>query len=181
MRVLGMRFAEALLDLPQRSLPTPAVQLTGEWRTDYSGNYTVGWSFQLNESILITDIGQIDIEYDGLNHDTTLAFWDEETYELIFEGHIPKAASSSTSLLGHFRSTAIDPFLLEPGNYIVGLQSFADNTDWYVSEAVYTASPALSHTGYRHAEGSVLSFPWYGGETGETGAWFGPNFWYRTP
>ena len=173
-----MRFAEALLELPQSPLPTPAVQLTGEWRTDYSGNYTVGWSFQLYSPITITDIGQIDIEYDGLNHDTMVALWNEDTYELVLEGHIPKAASASTSLLGHFRSTAIDPVDIEAGKYIIALQSFANNTDWYVSEAVYSASPAVSHTGYRHAEGSVLSFPWYAGETGETGAWFGPNFWY---
>ncbi|MEC7987437.1 MAG: sialate O-acetylesterase [Myxococcota bacterium] len=181
MRVIGMRFAEALLGLPQSPLPTPAVQLTGEWRNDYYGNYTVGWSFQLHEPVIVTDIGQIDIELDGLNHDTHLAFWREDTYELIFEGNIPKAASDSTSLLGYFRSTAIDPFLLTPGNYIVGLQSFVDNPDWYVYEAVYTASAEVSHTGYRHSEGSVLAFPWYAGATGETGAWFGPNFWYISP
>lgn len=180
MRVLGIRFAQSLLEISESASPSPAVQLTGQWTFDYVGDYTVGWSFTVLSPITITDVGQLDIESDGLNHGTMVGIWDQNTLSLLQQSWVPAKSTADTSLLGHFRSVGTEPLVLAPGDYIIGLQSFEVDPDKYVHQAEYQLGDGLEYTGYRHAIGSVLQFPDQYGVEDEGGAWFGPNFWYTT-
>jgi len=180
MRVLGMRFADAILGLPQSDVPQPAITLNGNWSHDYTGNFTVGWAFDVANTITVTDVGKFDIGADGLSQDSDIGIWRDETFEMVFMGQIPGQGSGPTSLLGGFRSSGTTEFQLSPGRYVIGVQAFTDSPDEYVHNAGYTTNEEVEYVEYRHQPGSVLGFPATAGIMGTTGAWFGPTFWYVT-
>jgi hypothetical protein len=149
-RALGRRFAARLLGEPLPPLPRPALTVTGTYDASYSGNYTVGWSFSLSEPILVTDLGQFDLGWDGLAHDTTVALWDDATGSLLAQADVPSLAAAWSPLVGNF-----------------------------VYNAEITESESVVWGTGRHVWSTVLSFPTEV-VTGspDQAAWFGPNFLY---
>lgn len=177
MRVMGKRFAQAQLGLPQSLKPRPALTLSGQWSYDYFGDFTIGWSFTIDEPIVITDVGQFDIEWDGLNKNTSIGFWRVDDAALLSVTPVPSQWSGPSSNLGGFRMVGTEPLYLHPGEYVVGSQTFSFDFDWYVYNAVYTPSVGIEIGSARHEPGSVLAFPTQVNAISDgTAAWFGPNF-----
>ena len=178
-RALGRRFAARLLGEPLPPLPRPALTVTGSYDASYTGNYTVGWSFSLSEPIWVTDLGQFDLGWDGLSHDTTVALWDDTTGSLLAQADVPSLAAAWSPLVGNFVYAALEPVALEPGDYVIGVQSYEWNPDYYVYNAGITESEAVRWGTGRHVGSTVLSFP-TAVVTGsvDQAAWLGPNFLY---
>jgi hypothetical protein len=179
MRVLGTRFAEALLGEELSDLPTAAIRLTGTYSAYYTGYYTVGWSFEVSERLRVTDLGIFDYGDDGLNYSATVGIWDADTSSLLLAEEVPSVLQQGTSYVGGFRTVGIEPHVLEPGRYIIGNTTVSGDPNYYVYDAGYQGSENVSWISGMHAEGSVLELPIYSSEGTDTvGLWFGPNFLY---
>ena len=175
-RTLGTRFAESLLGHELSDAPRQAVELSGLWQYSYSGDFTVGWAFTTTRALQITDLGQLDIEQDGLARTTDVGIWTDGG-ALVHTDSVPELAAAWTPLIGHHRYAATEPVVLEPGSYVIGLTTFATDWDWYVYDADTSFDPAVAYVEGRHANGATLSFPTYVNGSSEAAAqWFGPNF-----
>jgi hypothetical protein len=182
-RAIGERFAARLLEEELPPFPAPAVTITGTYTWSYTGNYTVGWRFTLSQDVLVTDLGQFDLGLDGLTHATTVAIWDADTGGLRVEGEVPAAETQSAPSIGNFRYAGVAPTRLEAGDYIIGLQSFLDNPDYYVYDAQITPAGPVTWVEGRHLWSTVLTIPTtvVAGTT-NVATWFGPNFrWTPVP
>jgi len=179
MRVLGTRFAEALLDEEQSDLPTAAVRLTGSYSYGYTGYYTVGWSFEVSERIRLTDVGIFDFGDDGLTTGSTLGIWSAEDRSLLMTAELPTALQMSKSYVDGFRYVGIEDLILDPGLYIIGNTTVSGDPNYYTYSAGYQSSASVEWTSGLHAEGSALELPVYSTTGTDTiGLWFGPNFLY---
>jgi hypothetical protein len=182
MRLLGTRMAQALLGDPFIAFPTPAITMTGSYTYEYSGDFTVGYSFMVNQPILVTDLGRFDMDGDGLTLGADVGIWDHDTQALIASEFVPGYLTGDTSIHGLFRYSATEPFILEPGEYVIGSQSYAAAPYDYVFDAAIEMGSALAFTDGHAGYGSALYFP--GGFTtgvSDTNAasWIGPNLLYQ--
>ncbi len=179
-RVMGERFARVLLGEEAPAMPTAAVELTGSYSYSYFGTYNVGWRMSVRQAIQLTDVGIFDLGDDGLAHSADLAIWEHDTESLLAIETVPAWDVADTTLLGGFRLAAIEPLVLEPGDYVIANQSFATDFDYYVYNADISSSDSVLWVEGRHATGTSLSFPdIVGGSDESTATWFGPNFLYR--
>lgn len=179
-RVMGERFADALLDREPSTVPEPAVRMTGAWSWSYRGDYMVGWRFTLSAPIVITDVGVFDLNGDGLAHTADVAIWETDSQTLLAQDTVPAADEADTTLLDGFRLVGVEPVLLEPGDYVVANQAFDTDWDWYVYDAEIETGADLSWVEGRHGEGSAVVFPTtsVAGSTDQA-TWFGAGFRYR--
>lgn len=182
-RSMGQRFAARLLDEELPPLPQPAVVLSGTYEWSYSGSYTVGWRLSLSEDVVVTDLGQFDLGLDGLAHGTTVALWEAETRSLVAQADIPAAVTELAPWVGNFVYAGLEPVLLPAGDYIIGVQSYADWPDYYVYNAQITESAPVTWVEARHEWSTTLAYPTQVVEGSTEGAaWFGPNFlWTPAP
>jgi hypothetical protein len=180
MRVMGERFAQALLDEPQATVPQPAFTLTGTYTHSYYGAFTTGYTFRVDRPIQVTDLGLFDLGGDGINHATDIGIWHADSGDLIVTETLPASESGTSPLIGQFRYVGISPTLLEPGEYAMGAESFESSPDFYVYEAEISSADGMTWLEGRHAEGSFLSFPTIitPGSADAT-LWFGPNLLFR--
>ena len=179
MRVLGTRFAEALLGAEQSALPQAAITLTGTYSYGYTGNYTVGWSFDVHERIRITDLGIFDFGDDGLTDSGSLGIWEAQSGSLLLSAYFPNANQMSKSYVGGFRTIGVEPHILDPGSYIIGNTTVSGDPNYYVYQAGYGAAESVTWTAGMHVDGAVLDMPVYTtAGTDTVGLWFGPNFLY---
>ena len=179
MRVMGVRFAEALLGLEPSPLPTAAIQLTGSYTANYTGYYTVGWAFDVLERIEVTDLGIYDYGADGLNYSATMGVWEADSNSLIITAEVPSSVQQGTSYVSGFRTVGVDPYVLEPGSYIIGNTTVSGDPNYYVHTAGYQSSDSLQWVAGMHVDGGSLELPIYRTEGTDTvGLWFGPNFLY---
>ena len=79
--------------------------------------------------------------------------------------------------VGNFVYAGLEPVRLAAGDYIIGVQSYADWPDYYVYEAQITESAPVTWVEGRHEWSTSLAYPTQvvAGST-EVSAWFGPNF-----
>jgi len=178
MKVLGERFAQALLGQPLSPPPTPAVTWTGGGRADYTGDYMVGWSFSLDRPVRITALGLMDISSDGLPDAAQVALWragDRSRLALIT---VPSAIGGDTSLVGGFRYVGVDPVSLPAGDYVVAAQSFYGG-ERYLHSAGIEEAGAVTWIEGRHAVGAAVAYPTNVVAGGVDDAqWFGAGFLY---
>ena len=182
MRLLGTRMAQALLGEDFVSFPTPAITMTGSYSYDYYGDFTVGYSFMINEPILVTDLGRFDMDGAGLTLGAEVGIWDHDTEALIASEFVPGQLTGDTSIHGSFRYSATEPFILEAGEYVIGSQSYLDAPYDYVYDAVIEMAPNMSFTDGHAGYGSSLYFPGSftsGISDTNFASWIGPNLMYQ--
>ncbi len=174
MRTLGERLAAALLGETQPETAQPAFALTGSSRSDYTGDFVVGYTFSTDRALTVTDLGTLDQDGDGLSDDSTVALWDLQTQGVLARARVPSATSAGSSFWGGWRFAAIEPLTLAPGTYVLGSQVYSGSADRYLHDAQVTIAEGITWDEARHASGSMLDFPTnvYTGEA----SWFGPNF-----
>ena len=124
--------------------------VSGSYTWSYSGSYTVGWRLTVSEDVVVTDLGQFDLGLDGLAHGTTVAIWEAESRSLVAQADLPALVTESAPLIGHFVYAALEPVRLPAGEYILGVQSYADWPDYYVYNAQITESAPVTWVEARH-------------------------------
>ena len=179
MRTLGQRLAERLLGEPPSDTPQPAFELNASTPatsgySHYTGNYLVGYSFTIDRWITVTDLGTLDYGLDGLSDGSTVAIWDAETQDMVARTILPSNASAATSIWGGWRFAAIEPTVLEPGEYIIGSQVYSGSLDRYMHNVSATPAEGVAWVNGRHSHGTSVTLP----TVISNGAisWFGPNF-----
>ena len=88
---------------------------------------TVGWEFNVVSAITVTGLGWYDQGADGLQLAHMVGIWNSTGTTLLTSATV--AAGTTDPLDGLFRTVAITPIVLAPGEYIVGGQNFATNSD----------------------------------------------------
>lgn len=176
MRTLGERFADVLSGRGARTTAQPAVQLSGSYRTDYTGNFVVGYLFETDRPLVLTDLGTLDIGLDGLDEGAAVAIWDESG-SLLVQHLLPGRSSAATSRMDYWRYGAIEPYLLSPGRYIIGSQVYRQSPDRYIHEAEVSFAEGIRWIEGRHANGTALNFPTL--VTEANASWFGPSFLFE--
>lgn len=176
MRTLGERFADQLSGRGERATAQPAVALSGGYLSNYTGNFVVGYLFETDRELVVTDLGTLDIGKDGLADGATVALW-SESGSLLAQHSLPGRASAATSLMDSWRYAAIEPFVLPAGRYILGSQVYANSSDRYIHNADVSFSEGIRWIEGRHANGTALNFPTY--VTPAEASWFGPSFLFE--
>ncbi len=176
-RVLGQRFAEALLGLPISPAPSAALQIDS-YRLDYDGDFTVGWTFHVDLPLRITDMGSFTA--DGyLYTSAPWAIWDSSG-QMIAQGDVPAWSEQPTSYRNFFGYTAIEELRLAPGDYRIGLQTWSWDYDRYANGVLGSEATGLSYTGAAYHAGAWLSYPEVtNAGTSANMAFLGPNFLFQ--
>lgn len=173
-RTLGARLAAALLSAPQPQTAQPAVTLAGAARSDYTGDFVVGYAFQTARVISVTDLGTLDYGWDGLSNGATVALWDASSQAVLRRVVVPAQATAGSSIWGGWRFAAIEPITLEPGTYVLGAQVYSGSADRYLHDAQISLADGVTWLEGRHSSGTGVQFPTTV-STGEA-SWLGPNF-----
>ena len=177
-RTLGRRLGEALLgSTTQAATAQPAFAFTGTWESLYTGDFVVGYSFETTESLLITDLGTLDLGWDGLSIGSSVAIWDAQSQAILVRATVPAHVSSPSSIWGGWRFVAIEPLELPPGTYMIGSQVYNGSADRYLHDAEVQAAPGVNWLEGRHSNGTGLLYPTQ--VSPNQGTWFGPNFLFR--
>ena len=178
-RALGTRMARSLLGYTQPQAVVPAIELVGTYTWSYYGDYTVGWRFRNDEPLRVTDLGQFDLGWDGLNHASEVVVWDTNDGSRVLTGTVPATGASPTVLIGGFRYVGIEPTTLPAGDWIVTSQAFEADPDYYVYQAE-TQANGVEWVEGRHQAGSAQVYPTVAVESSADAAqWFGANFLWQ--
>jgi hypothetical protein len=178
MRVLGQRFAQALLGTEPSVPPTPAVTLTGSYSAYYTGDFLTGWAFTTSRPITVSDLGLFDIWNDGLVSTAEVVLWEESARSILVRAAVPATISADSSWVSGFRYVGIEPVVLAPGDYVVAAQAFS-GSDRYAHSAPITTGDAVQWREGRHTDGSAVAFPTNVATGDESNAaWFGGSFLY---
>lgn len=165
---------------PQTRANTIALDFTGG-TTGGGANFTLGWSFSLSSSILVTDLGVWDSANDfgspvgdGLSESHLVSIWTSSGI-LVTSATVP--AGTSGTLVDDFRYLSIAPTLLVTGDYVIGAyyQTAADRQA--INATTITTASGVTYTGSRSIlgnafpPGDILTIP---------NSFFGPNFQFMT-
>jgi len=178
MKVLGERFAQALLETDQSAAPTPAVTVTGSYRFDYSGDFMVGYAFTLTREVTLSAMGLFDIYADGLGSTSQVGLWREDDAALLALATVPSAATQDSSYVDGFRYIGVEPLALPAGDYVIAAQSFS-GSERYIHAAPISTGDAVTWREGRHNYSNAVAFPVevVGGDTTDA-SWFGASFLY---
>ena len=178
MRTLGQRLAESILGMGgDRATPQAAVTLGDSFLSNYTGDYIVGYVFELENAIRITDLGVLDFGLDGISEGTVVAIWDEVNGNLLLKTTVPSSKSVHTSLLDRWRYVGVEDLELQPGRYVIGSQAYNQSPDRYIHNAKVGLAEGVRWIEGRHAVGVTLQYPTY--VTPAEASWFGPNFLFE--
>jgi hypothetical protein len=181
MRILGSRFAQALMGQDPSPPLQPALALIGGSSHNYKGDFVVGWRFQTSEPIVVTDLGWFDLSDDGLVHTHELGIFDAGTNALQVYATVAATEAGATPLIEGFRYTAIEPVELPAGDWLIGGTTYnASDPDWYLHDAEVSTDGSVVYTQACYALGATLQAPTYWcGSTGlGAAAFLGPNLLY---
>lgn len=173
MRTLGERFAESLLGLPMSASAQPAFQITGSYASSFSGDFFLGYTFDLRRPVTVTDLGTLDFGLTGLVYPSTVALFDAETTNLLARVTVPAYYTAPTEPWGMFRFAAIEAVDLEPGRYVIASQVFNGSEDIYLYDVGITAASGFDWVEGRHKDYTAVAFP--ATVSSAPANWVGPN------
>ena len=105
-------------------------------------NQSVGWQFNVTQSLTVTGLGWFDDGGDGLAVSHTVGIWDSAGTLL---ASILVPAGTTAPLDGQYRMVAITPIVLGIGDgYIVGGENFANNTERLAFNVTMTVDPRIT-------------------------------------
>lgn len=177
-RVLGQRFAQALLGLPLQPAPTAALEVES-YALNWDGSFTVGWTFTLDRDVTITDLGGFAPDGSYLWTDTEVGLWDADTEALLVRDDLPSLYEAPSSWRAGFWYAAIDPVTLPPGRYTIGLVSWLGDVDRYADSCTVTAGEAVTVEAGAFHEGYWLAFPEQAVSLDAGMSFLGPSFLYQ--
>ncbi len=178
-RLLGERFAQALLGEAPDAQVQAALEVES-YATNYDGEYTVGWVFEVDRPITITDVGAFSAAGSYLYTTAELGIWDNDSGVLVARETVPDWYAAPTSYRDGFWYTAVEPIALEPGSYAIGLVSWSGDYDRYADSAVVTEGEGLTVTAGAYVSSYWLSYPLNQFAADADGlAFLGPGFLYQ--
>jgi hypothetical protein len=181
-RTIGTRLAQAVLDEPILGTPTPAVTLLGSGATPYYGDFTVGWAFELDRDVVVTDLGRYDRTQDGFSLGAEVALWDLDSHALLALSEVPATAAYDSELIAEFRYGGVEPLALSPGQYAVTVQTYASTPSDYALGVPIETAPGVTWLEGRHANGTAMTYPdQVSGGTTDAALWFGANLLFVEP
>ena len=157
----------------------PATYFAGSFASLYTGNFIVGYVFDTDRELVVTDLGTLDYGWDGMSDSADVAIWDEASGNLLVKTTVPAAKSARSSIWDGWRYVAIEPFTLQPGRYVIGSQVYNGSADRYVHNATVGFRGGITWVEGRNANGSSVQLPT--NVTNQASSWFGPNFLFRNP
>jgi hypothetical protein len=174
-RVMGERFATAFLESRDvdagDDAPVPAMTLTS-WSIDYDFTGTCGWSFHVDRPISVTDVGLFGPSgWPALSSE--VGVWDADG-DLVIRATVPGLYDLPPTSRGPFWYAAIDPVVLEAGDYRVGQVQWIGDADRYANNAVGTMADGVSFGQAVYVDAYWLTYP-SNAVDGEGYSFVGPN------
>ena len=104
-------------------------------------NQSVGWQFDVLESLTVTALGWFDEGGDGLSVEHRVGIWDPSGTLLAF---VDVPAGTLATLDGQFRVISIPALVLTPGvGYIVGGENFVENGERLAFDVDHVLDPRV--------------------------------------
>jgi hypothetical protein len=153
--------------------PLPGItfaNLTGE--SLGNGPFTLGWQFDLSQTITVVGLGAFDDSQDGLAESHDVGIWDSMGNLM---GMATVSAGTVDPLVNQFRYASVS-FTLTPGTYDIGALWLdgADNNTFPGDVTSATTAPGVSFLQNSYIAGGTLTDPTNHFDT--EFAYFGPNF-----
>lgn len=144
-----------------------------------NGPFTLGWSFSISGTVNITDLGVFDSGGAALTEVHAVGIWDS-TGTLLDSASVGATAGGTleTDALGQTWLDTSAPVTLGPGTYTIGAL-WVDGADLAIFPGQLgsvTMGSGITFIQDQFIAGGSLADPT--GTSGETGAYFGPNFEY---
>lgn len=153
--------------------PAPALTATSGCSAETFDGYNVGWVFTTSSTITVSSLGWYDHGSDGLSSAHTVAIFDTSGSALT---SVDVPAGTAGTLGSGFRYTAISPYTLAAGTYVVGGTSGAGDPFLDFCGSATVASP-LGYSQGRYIYGASLAYPSTAADRGIS--YFGPNFLFN--
>jgi hypothetical protein len=137
--------------------------------------FTLGWSFHVNTPIVVTSLEIFDDSQDGLVDSYPTAIWDSSNNLLV---STTVDSGTTDPLLNQFRSKAVTPTPLLPGDYTIGALYLTGDDPLvgpsFVDPINFATAPQVTFGESRFIPGSALSPPT--ATIDDVPGYFGPNF-----
>ncbi len=170
LRTIILCFSAYFFSIEYSHSQNPGVTVTS---TQYAldNDYTIGWRFSTNSTLIINSLGMFDEGADGLNGAHQVGLWSDAGV-LLASATIP--AGVAGTLVGVHRYVNIAPVVLPPGTYrLAGLVN-VNVGDPYPYNSTATFHPNVTWISGTWTPSSTLVFPINLGNTGV--AYFTANF-----
>ena len=135
--------------------------------------FTLGWSFVVNDDIVVTDLGFFDDSQNGLAESHEIGLWDS-SQNLLVSTTLP--GGTAATLDDKFRFTSVGSTLLLTGQtYFIGavFESGNDPVIFPGFSVNRVTAPEITYAQSQFQFGGSLAFPPF---TGGPDGYFGPNF-----
>ncbi|MDP2316045.1 MAG: sialate O-acetylesterase [Pseudomonadota bacterium] len=175
-RVVGERFAQALLGVPLSAPPTAAMAIAGH-ETTSDGDYTVGWRFQTDRPIVVTDVGGFAVT--TFHTSPEWGLWETTTETLLARGTIPGRFEEPTTLRDGFWYAGVEPIALPAGDYVIGLMIWQTDGNVFTTDAIGVTAEGITLVEPRSIADYWLTFPTDAAGVGTGMAYLGPSFLYH--
>ena len=138
--------------------------------TDFTNNnWSLGWSFTVNQSVTVTALGFYDDLQNGLTQPHDVAIYDAQQ-QVVVSGQVVRG----DPLVSWWRWTQVQPVVLVPGvQYEIVAVTAGENYTW--GPVGFVTDPQVNYLvdAYTMPAGGVLAYPNF--SDGVVG-YFGPNF-----
>jgi len=163
-------------NLSGNALADPAITISNAKGVSELGNppFTLGWEFEANAAVVVTELGIFDDSQDGLSDSYPIGIWDS-TGHLLASAIV--ASGTTDPLIDQFRYHSIGPILLAAGHFYSIGALYATSHDPLIFPGTATgfaSDPAITFTQAAFASGASLSNPT--SSAGPQPGFFGPNF-----
>jgi hypothetical protein len=139
-----------------------------------NGPFTLGFEFQVNAPINVTQLGAFDDSQDGLNENHDVGIWNSVG---VLQVSATVAAGTVDPLTNQFRYVSVAPVTLGAGTYYIGAL-WVDGADYNTfpdgANSGFATAPQITFVSDSYVAGGALADPTNllaGGP-----AYFGPNF-----
>jgi hypothetical protein len=155
------------------AVPVPAISIDNViGRMLGNPPFTLGWTFTVNDDIVVTQLGLFDSRQNGLEESHDIGIWDDSG-TLVASATIGSGVSGL--LVDNFRYVEIVPVTLAAGGYTIGA-FFGTGLEplVFAGDATgFVASPQIAFVSAVFSNVPVLTLPdsVFGGQ-----GYFGPNF-----
>jgi hypothetical protein len=169
--VLSMVWSLTLCFVSAQAASIPAVDFSDVTTNFTNGTWSLGWEFNVETPITITNLGFYDDYKDGLVESHDVGIFDSNQ-NLLVSGTVV----SSNPILGFFRYTDVVPIVLPVGNdYRIAAVTGSENYTW--NPIGFTVEPEIEFIQSRETYSSTLVYPT---NLDVTYGIFGPNFQFET-
>jgi hypothetical protein len=137
--------------------PESAVQFTG-FSAFAFGNYSIGWTFTVNQPLQVSSLGCFDYNSDGFAGPHAVGIWNSSG-ALLVSTTVPAstAAPLGPGVTGSdgFRYVAISPVLLAGGTYTI--DGVSNRSDMFLADVTdFGTSPLITYGLAYYSDGAVL-------------------------